>query len=129
MRIGKRAVAAVLLAGFVTPAGAMVVMRRPAPYRPARRVVVLRPARMAAPVVIAGRPHGAVDLDVSPRETLVWVDGKLAGICGDFDGVPSKLYLLPGIHTLKLRTPDGEEHLEKMRIVAGREINLSLAWE
>ena len=48
---------------------------------------------------------------------------------GSSDGVPSKLYLLPGIHTLTLKTPDGEEHLEKMRIVAGQEINLSLARE
>jgi hypothetical protein len=130
MRIRRMAAAAVLLAGFMTPAAAMVVIRRPAPYRPARRVVVVRrPRAMAAPVVIAGRPHGAIDLDVTPGETLVWVDGKLRGKCDDFDGVPSKLYLLPGIHTLELKTPGGEAHLEKLRIVAGQEINLSLSPE
>lgn len=130
MEIRKMAAAAVLLAGFMTPAAAMVVFRRPAPSHPARRVIVVRrPRAMASPVLIAGRPHGAIDLDVAPRETLVWVDGTLRGKCDDFDGVPSKLYLLPGIHTLELKTPAGEEHREKLRIVAGQEINLSLSPE
>jgi hypothetical protein len=121
-------VAGILLAAGVGPAAALVVVRRAQPDRPARRVVVVgRPVTMGAPVVIAGRPHGAVDLDVSPEATLVWVDGKLRGTCDDFDGVPAKLYLLPGIHTLKLKTPEGEEHTGRIRVVAGREINVNLA--
>jgi hypothetical protein len=126
-RFGRMMVAEILLAGVVTPAAALVVMRRASAARPARRVLVVQhPVAMSAPVIISGRPQGAIDLDVSPEETLVWVDGKLRGTCDDFDGVPAKLYLLPGIHTLKLKLPGGEEHTQKVHVVAGREFQLSL---
>jgi hypothetical protein len=78
------------------------------------------------PVDDDGRPLGAIDLDVSPEETKVWVDGHLAGTCDDFDGYPQWLFLPPGIHEIKLVTPQGRVHNEKVKIKAGMKLNYDL---
>lgn len=78
------------------------------------------------PVDDDGRPLGAIDLDVSPEETKVWVDGRLAGTCDDFDGYPQWLFLRPGTHQLKLVTPEGRVHHETVRIKAGLKLNYDL---
>jgi hypothetical protein len=78
------------------------------------------------PVVYGGPPLGAIDMDVSPEETKVWVDGRYAGTCDDFDGWPSWLYLRPGTHQIRLQTPDGHVVSEKVRIRAGMKLNFDL---
>ena len=44
----------------------------------------------------------SVRLEVSPRETEVYVDGSLAGIVDDFDGTFQRLHLPPGDHEIEL---------------------------
>jgi hypothetical protein len=78
------------------------------------------------PVDDDGRPLGAIDLDVSPEETKVWVDGQLAGTCDDFDGYPQWLFLRPGTHQIKLVTPKGHVHQETVKIKAGMKLNYDL---
>lgn len=57
-----------------------------------------------------GSGYGALDVDVWPGETEIWVDGERVGTADDFDGFPSYLWLprgtydvvfyLPGFQTL-----------------------------
>ena len=45
---------------------------------------------------------GAARLQVSPRETEVFVDGYFAGVVDDFDGISQRLRLEPGEHEVTL---------------------------
>jgi hypothetical protein len=138
MRTGfKSAIVPALVAGLVvlmlpflaTDASAGRV-RRARRARAVRRVVVVGAAvRLAHPVIINGVAHGVIDFAVDPETTEVHVDGKLRGQVDDFDGHPGKLNLLPGVHTIELRTPDGEIYTRDVRIIAGHEINLKLDLE
>ena len=92
-----------------------------------RRVMVVgTPVKMVRPVVVAGRAHGVIDFNVTPKETEVFVNGKLRGQVDDYDGYPGKLHLLPGKHKIVLRTPDGETFKRKVKVIAGHEMNLKL---
>ena len=91
-----------------------------------RAIVVTAPVRMVRPVVIAGRAHGVIDFNVTPKQTEIFVDGKLRGQVDDFDGYPGKLHLLPGTHKIILVTPDGEKYKRKVKVLAGHEMNLNL---
>lgn len=95
-----------------TPTTAVIVVGKP---RPAHRVVVVNGAR-----------HGVLDLNVKPKATEVWVNGRLRGTCAEFDGHPDKLALRPGMHTIKFVTPDGIEAARDIRVRAGVEINVGL---
>ena len=46
-----------------------------------------------------------VDMEVSPRSALVYLNGVLVGSVDEFDGHPEYLYLDPGRYTLDLRLP------------------------
>ncbi len=127
--------AAILITAFLMfpalapPADAHRIGRPHRHRRAARVVVVSAPVRLSRPVIIAGRPHGVIDMNVKPKETEVHVDGKLRGQVDDFDGYPGKLNLLPGTHRIMLLTPDGDRYERKVKIVAGHEINLKLDLE
>jgi hypothetical protein len=114
---------------FVSEATARVVVRPRHRHRARVAIVVGRPVVMARPVVIAGVLHGAIDFDVTPETTEVYVDGTMRGQVDDFDGVPEKLYLRAGTHRIALKTPGGETVSRKVRIVAGHEMNLKLDLE
>ena len=114
---------------LVSPASARVVVRPRHRHRVRVAIVVGRPVVMARPVVIAGVAHGAIDFDVTPETTEVYVDGTLRGQVDDFDGFPDKLYLRAGVHVIALKTPDGEKVSRKVKIAAGHEINLKLDLE
>lgn len=114
---------------LVAPATARVVVRPRHRHRARVAIVVGRPVVMARPVVIAGVPHGAIDFDVTPETTEVYVDGTMRGQVDDFDGYPEKLYLRAGTHVIALKTPDGPRVSRKVRIVAGHEMNLKLDLE
>jgi len=118
-----------LAALAVSPALARRVRHPRRVVRVRHVIVVGRPVVLVAPIVIKGRPHGAIDVDVEPETTQVFVDGTLRGQADDFDGIPQKLYLLPGTHRIMLKTPDGEEVSQKVRVVAGEEINLKMDLE
>lgn len=45
---------------------------------------------------------GAIDLNVKPKRTEVYVDGALVGSAGQFDGFPDYLWLTPGSHEIVL---------------------------
>ena len=83
--------------------------------RPAQRVVIVKGVRM-----------GTVDVNLKPKDSAVWVDGKYRGIAGKLDGSPDKLHLKPGRHRIKIVTPEGVVLKETLRIVAGQEIDLNL---
>ena len=45
---------------------------------------------------------GALDIDVSPGKTEVWIDGRYTGTADDFDGFPQYLWLDRGVYDLVL---------------------------
>ena len=92
-------------------------------------IIVGTPVVLAAAVVLKGRPHGAIDFNVRPKDTRVWIDGLLRGQVGKFDGNPDVMYLLPGVHDVALRTPDGVSVSRKVKVVANHEISLKLNLE
>jgi hypothetical protein len=49
-----------------------------------------------------GRPYSSLRLQISPRDTEVFVDGYYAGIVDDFDGFMQRLRLEPGQHAIQL---------------------------
>ena len=136
IRMSRVFAAALLIAAFagvapplVSEATARVVVRPRHRHRARVAIVVGRPVVMARPVVIAGVAHGAIDFDVTPETTEVYVDGTMRGQVDDFDGFPEKLYLRAGAHRIALKTPNGETVSRKVRVVAGHEMNLKLDLE
>lgn len=80
----------------------------------------------------AGGPQlTAVDLDVSPEETRVLLDGKLIGVADDFDGYPDYLYLEPGEYTLEFQLPGYKTETMKVSAEPGRfvPVDMELARE
>jgi hypothetical protein len=51
------------------------------------------------PYWVAG-PESNLRLAVTPREAMVYVDGYLAGIVDNFDGVFQRLHVMPGQHEI-----------------------------
>jgi hypothetical protein len=49
-----------------------------------------------------GRPYSSLRLQISPRDTEVFVDGYYAGIVDDFDGFMQRLHVEPGQHIIQL---------------------------
>ncbi len=89
-------------------------------------VVVGKPKPVSRVVVVNGARLGVLDLNVKPKATEVWVNGRLRGTCAEFDGHPDKLTLRPGMHSIRFVTPDGIEAARDIRVRAGREINVGL---
>jgi hypothetical protein len=103
--------------------------RHPHGPRVRAAIVIGTPIVLATAVILKGRPHGAIDFNVRPKDTRVWVDGRLRGEVGRFDGNPDVMYLLPGVHEITLRTPDGVSVTRKVKVVAGHEISLKMRLE
>lgn len=61
--------------------------------------------RPYAYVTVVDRPgrYGRLDLDVSPEEAEIHLNGKYIGTADDFDGHPDYLYLKPGNYTLEFK--------------------------
>ena len=89
-------------------------------------VVVGKPKPAPHVLTVNGARHGVLDLNVKPKATRVWIDGKLRGTCAAFDGFPNKLILAPGIHTVRFVTPEGIEATRDVRVRAGVELNIGL---
>jgi hypothetical protein len=45
---------------------------------------------------------GAVDVEIKPKQTEIYIDGTFVGPASRFDGYPNYLWLEPGSHTLTL---------------------------
>jgi hypothetical protein len=63
---------------------------------------------------------GAARLQVTPRETEVYVDGYYAGVVDDFDGFAQRLRLEPGEHELTLFLDGHKPFTEKLRFTVGQ---------
>lgn len=90
------------------------------------KIVVSKPRPLRTAVIVAGQPRGVIDVNVKPKATAVYVDGKLRGTAGQLDGRPGKLVLRPGVRRIKLVTPGGVVVRRDVWVRAGVEINLGL---
>jgi hypothetical protein len=63
---------------------------------------------------------GAARLQVTPRETEVFVDGYFAGVVDDFDGFSQRLRLEPGEHEITLFLDGHRPLTRKMRFTVGQ---------
>jgi len=101
-------------------AGRLVVrhrITRPVIYAPAT-VVSYGPAIVRAST-------GRVDVNCNVDEAQVFVNGKLAGLSGEFDGFPGKLVLKPGQYLIKLKYGD-QVRRYNLYVSLGHEINLNV---
>lgn len=48
---------------------------------------------------------GALDCDINPEDTQIYVDGKYVGICDDYDGFPEYLWLEKGTYDIVFFRP------------------------
>jgi hypothetical protein len=65
-----------------------------------------------------------VRLQVTPRETEVFVDGYLAGRVDDFDGTFQRLRLEPGGHELALYLEGHRTVRERVRLASGADVRV-----
>ena len=89
-------------------------------------IVIGTPAPVQRVVLVAGKPSAVIDFNVQPKATRIFIDGTYRGTCAEFDGYPQKMYLSPGLHHIRLVTPDGVEINRKVDLVAGYEVNINL---
>ena len=68
----------------------------------------------------ASYSQGAARLQVTPRETEVFVDGYYAGVVDDFDGFSQRLRLEPGEHELTLFLDGHKPFTEKLMFTVGQ---------
>jgi hypothetical protein len=59
-------------------------------------------------------------VQVTPRQTQVYVDGYLAGVADDFDGVFQRLHVRPGGHEITLYLDGHRPVTERIYFSAGR---------
>lgn len=104
----------------------VVVVKGRVHWAPGVRIVLGKPRVVRKIVLLEGAPSGAIDLDVEPETTKVFVDGTYRGTADDFDGHPQLLRLKAGPHHLRLVSPEGEEVDQKVTITPGTEIDLTL---
>jgi hypothetical protein len=68
-------------------------------------------------------------LQVSPRETQVFVDGYYAGIVDNFDGTFQRLNLEPGEHEVQLYLPGHRPMVQQLYLQPGKTTNIKRAME
>jgi len=67
---------------------------------------------------------GAARLQVSPKQTEVYVDGYFAGLVDDFDGMSQRLRLDPGEHEVELYLDGHRPRREKLMFTLGNTLRL-----
>ena len=72
---------------------------------------------------------GSMRLQVSPRETEVFVDGYYAGTVDEFDGVFQRLRLEPGEHDVELFLAGHRSFQQKLYLQPGRTFNVRHSME
>ena len=72
------------------------------------------------PVRLPQSRTAALDLDISPEDAEVLLDGQPIGIADDFDGFPDYLYLRPGHYQLEFRIPGYQSFRTDLEVEAGR---------
>jgi hypothetical protein len=61
--------------------------------------------------------QSAARIEVTPRHTQVYVDGYLAGVADDFDGIAQRLRVAPGEHVIELYL-EGHKTIEQTILFA-----------
>ena len=72
---------------------------------------------------------GSARLQVTPRETEVFIDGYYAGTVDDFDGFLQRLRLEPGEHEVELYLPGHRSFSQRIYLQPGRTFNIRHAME
>lgn len=67
---------------------------------------------------------GSVRVQVQPRKTRVYVDGNLAGVADDFDGMLQGLTLAPGRHELTLELDGYRTHRVQIYVSPGVQLKI-----
>ncbi|HEX3128974.1 MAG TPA: PEGA domain-containing protein [Thermoanaerobaculia bacterium] len=71
------------------------------------------------------RTTGALDIDVSPGRTEVWIDGRYLGTADDFDGFPHYLWLERGVYELVLYREGYTTLCRRITVDAGSSIGIA----
>ena len=71
-------------------------------------------------------PQGAIDVNVKPKDTEVFLNGRYLGTSGDFDGWPRYLWLSDEVHELIFYKPGYETVVREVEIVRGEVIDLKM---
>ncbi|MEO8274903.1 MAG: PEGA domain-containing protein [Thermoanaerobaculia bacterium] len=71
-----------------------------------------------------GATHGALDLDVSPENAQVFIDGELVGVADDFDGFPDFLWLEKGAYDVVIFAPGYQTISRQISIYPGLVIDV-----
>ena len=70
--------------------------------------------------------YGAVDFNVRPQKSEIYVDGGFLGIADDFNGYPQTAKLPVGTHNIRVVAPDGREVVRRIYVAPGQEVNFNL---
>jgi hypothetical protein len=124
---GRRAATAVAcLAVLLASATILSVTASELPDREEWRIYVGPPVPVTAVRLVGGKPTGCLDFNVSPPDTRIFVDGRLVGTVGEYDGWPDKLYLPPGEYRLRLNGPRGLAWRGRVTVRAYRQVSVRL---
>lgn len=69
---------------------------------------------------------GAIDINVKPKRTRVYLNGNYIGMTGDFDGFPDYLWLEEGTHELAFYHEGYLTAVQEIAIRAGAVMNVKL---
>jgi hypothetical protein len=72
---------------------------------------------------------GAARLQVTPRQTEVFIDGYYAGTVDDFDGFLQRLRIEPGEHEVELYLPGYRSFFQRIYLQPGRTFSIRHAME
>lgn len=92
---------------------------------PRRYHIVHRPA---VKVVQVPAKTGRVDINCNRKKADVYVNGTYVGVAGAYDGWPGKLHLRAGTHRIVI-VADGVAVTKKVRVTAGREVDLNIEFK
>jgi hypothetical protein len=67
---------------------------------------------------------GALDIDVAPGKTEVWIDGRYVGIADNFDGFPQYLWLDKGVYDLALYREGYQTIARQITVYAGTVVSI-----
>lgn len=84
-----------------------------------KRLTVIAVVSLVAVTGLPALAHAqsAARIEVTPRHTQVYVDGYLAGVADDFDGITQRLRVSPGEHVIELYL-DGHKTIEQTILFA-----------
>jgi hypothetical protein len=63
---------------------------------------------------------GSIRLKASPATAKVYIDGALAGVVDDFNGLNDHLEIEGGRHTVELRAEGYQTHTEEINVTVGK---------